>query len=234
MATLRGQEKAIAVLQRTPTSKVWKTDEQLPDFTISPGLDLIKSCLPSKCVSGNWNPHNASVRLRVCSTKRSSPFLLNFAFSFNCNTNTISPVVVSGCTRQERNAYRSVTDWCDIALLWSSCTTYLVARKNRHLQQCHLQLTISNHLEVNAIDYNIHTASSASPVNVIFWPCCIPFSTWTSSSFLSCTTFCPLHCPHLSFSLMVSPAERRNTSYTYNPKTANLAETLETKFEFPN
>ncbi len=58
-----------------------------------------------------------------------------------------------------------------------------------------------------------HTASSASPWNVIFCPCCIPFSTCTSRVFLSCTTFWPLHCPHLSFSLITSPA-RKNTTRT--------------------
>ncbi len=54
----------------------------------------------------------------------------------------------------------------------------------------------------------IPTASSASPSKVIFCPCCIPFSTCTSSTFLSCTTFCPLHCPHLSFSLITSPTRK--------------------------
>ena len=50
-----------------------------------------------------------------------------------------------------------------------------------------------------------HTASSASPGNVIFCPFCIPFSTTTSSTFFSWTTFSPLHCWHLSLSLIVSP-----------------------------
>ncbi len=52
-----------------------------------------------------------------------------------------------------------------------------------------------------------HTASSASPWKVIFCPFCIPFSIWTSNIFLSCITFCPLHCGHLSFSWITSPAE---------------------------
>ena len=51
----------------------------------------------------------------------------------------------------------------------------------------------------------IHTASSASPGNVIFCPFCIPFSTTTSSTFFSWTTFSPLHWVHRSLSLMVSP-----------------------------
>lgn len=49
------------------------------------------------------------------------------------------------------------------------------------------------------------TASSASPGNAIFWLCCIPFSTCTSSTFFACIIFLPLHCEHLSLSLMTSP-----------------------------
>lgn len=52
------------------------------------------------------------------------------------------------------------------------------------------------------------TASSASPSKTIFWPCCIPFSTCTSSTFFSWETLFPLHWLHLSFSLMTSPALR--------------------------
>jgi hypothetical protein len=68
-----------------------------PGLTISPGLHLIRSCLPSRCVKGNWKPHNASVRVKVCCTNKSSPFLLNLGWSFSCRTNTMSPVSVSGC-----------------------------------------------------------------------------------------------------------------------------------------
>ena len=53
--------------------------------------------------------------------------------------------------------------------------------------------------------YQRPTASSAWPWNTIFWPCCIPFSTWTSNTFFSWTTLFPLQLGHLSLSLMISP-----------------------------
>jgi len=70
----------------------------LPGLTTSPGWDFIRSCLPSKWVKTKWKPQSASVRDRVCSTNRSSPFLLNLGWSFCWRTKTMSPVTVSGCT----------------------------------------------------------------------------------------------------------------------------------------
>ncbi|BAS80104.1 Os02g0656550, partial [Oryza sativa Japonica Group] len=64
----------------------------IPGFITSPGLDLIRSCRPSRWVRTNWKPHRASVREIVCSVKRSSNFLLNFGWSLSCKTKTMSPV----------------------------------------------------------------------------------------------------------------------------------------------
>lgn len=72
-------------------------EESIPGFITSPGLDLIRSCRPSRWVRTNWKPHRASVREIVCSVKRSSNFLLNFGWSLSCKTKTMSPVTVSGC-----------------------------------------------------------------------------------------------------------------------------------------
>uniref|UniRef100_A0A0A9DYN4 Uncharacterized protein n=1 Tax=Arundo donax TaxID=35708 RepID=A0A0A9DYN4_ARUDO len=36
-------------------------------LTTSPGFDLMRSCLLSRCVRANWNPQRASVRDKVCS-----------------------------------------------------------------------------------------------------------------------------------------------------------------------
>ena len=58
---------------------------------------------------------------------------------------------------------------------------------------------------MTATNTQLLTASSAWPWNTIFWPCCIPFSTWTSKTFFSWTTLLPLQLEHLSFSLMISP-----------------------------
>lgn len=59
---------------------------------------LMRSCLPSRCDSAKWKPQSASVRVKVHSTNKSSPFLLNLGCSFCCRTNTMSPVWVSGCS----------------------------------------------------------------------------------------------------------------------------------------
>lgn len=48
-------------------------------------------------------------------------------------------------------------------------------------------------------------AWSASPPKVIFCPCFMPLSTWTSKIFTSFTTFLPSHFLQRSFSLMTSP-----------------------------
>lgn len=69
----------------------------LPGLIISPGLVLIRSCRPSRWVKGNWKPQSASVKLSVCSTKRSSDFLLNLGCSRSSKIKTMSPVMVSGC-----------------------------------------------------------------------------------------------------------------------------------------
>lgn len=68
----------------------------IPGLITSPGLDFIRSCRPSRWVRTNWKPHRASVSEIVCSTYKSSYFLLNFAWSLSCNTKTMSPVTVSG------------------------------------------------------------------------------------------------------------------------------------------
>lgn len=73
----------------------------IPGWIISPGLDLIRSCLPSRWVRMNWNPHKASVREIVCSMNRSSYFLLNLGCSLTCKTKTMSPVTVSGCKNMD-------------------------------------------------------------------------------------------------------------------------------------
>lgn len=78
-----------------------KGRECIPGLITSPGLDLISSWRPSRCVRANWKPQSASVRLSVCSTKRSSYFLLNLGCSFCCNTKTMSPVTVSGCKKHK-------------------------------------------------------------------------------------------------------------------------------------
>ena len=60
------------------------------------------------------------------------------------------------------------------------------------------------------ICYKIHTASSACPRKTIFWPFCIPASTWTSSVFFSSITLAPTHWAHLSFSWIFSPELHQN------------------------
>lgn len=87
--------------------------KNLPGLTTSPGWDLMRSCLLSRWVRINWKPQSASVSVKVCSTKRSSPFRLNFGCSFCCRTKTISPVTVSGW--QNRNQ-------CKIVRKHSTCT----------------------------------------------------------------------------------------------------------------
>lgn len=49
-------------------------------------------------------------------------------------------------------------------------------------------------------------AWSASPENVIFCPCFIPLSTWTSKSLVSLHTLWPSHFLQRSFSFITSPA----------------------------
>lgn len=51
-------------------------------------------------------------------------------------------------------------------------------------------------------------AWSASPENVIFCPCLIPLSTWTSRSFVSLHTLWPSHFLQRSFSLITSPVQK--------------------------
>lgn len=56
-------------------------------------------------------------------------------------------------------------------------------------------------------------AWSASPENVIFCPCLIPLSTWTSRSFVSLHTLWPSHFLQRSFSLITSPAQKTQVGH---------------------
>lgn len=51
-------------------------------------------------------------------------------------------------------------------------------------------------------------AWSASPENVIFCPCLMPLSTWTSRSLVSLLTLWPSHFLQRSFSLITSPGTK--------------------------
>lgn len=65
-------------------------------------------------------------------------------------------------------------------------------------------------------------AWSASPPKVIFCPCLMPLSTWTSRIFTSFTTFLPSHFLQRSFSLMTSPGadQTRGTNCNGGSETA--------------
>lgn len=82
----------------------------LPGLTTSPGFDFIRSCLPSRFVNANLKPQRASVSDRVCSTKRSSPFLLNSGCSFCWRTKTISPV--TWLYPDAKHQTYSFSQWC--------------------------------------------------------------------------------------------------------------------------
>lgn len=58
-------------------------------------------------------------------------------------------------------------------------------------------------------------AWSASPENVIFCPCFMPLSTWTSRSFVSLHTFWPSHFLQRSFSFITSPGQDDNHFETF-------------------
>ncbi len=182
----------------------------------------MRSCLPSRCVREKWKPHSASVRVNVCSTNKSSLFLWNLGCSFCCSTNTMSPVSVSGC--------RCIIFWSQYPRpkMHKRGTIYIPTSEVKEVTfEIHSSTFWANLSWANGSDWCpkkpghqkiryagwvrrwCHTASSASPWNVIFCPCCIPFSTCTSNTFLSCTTFCPLHWGHLSFSSITSPAGSR-------------------------
>lgn len=54
-------------------------------------------------------------------------------------------------------------------------------------------------------------AWSASPVNVIFCPCLMPLSTWTSRTLVSLQTLWPSHFLQRSFSFITSPGQQPHT-----------------------
>lgn len=68
-------------------------------------------------------------------------------------------------------------------------------------------------------------AWSASPPKVIFCPCLMPLSTWTSRIFTSFTTFLPSHFLQRSFSLMTSPGADQTRGTNCNSGSETVAGT---------
>lgn len=70
-----------------PSRILDSTSGNIPGLIISPGLDLIGSCLPSRWVIMNWNPHKTSIRESVY-------FFLKLGCYLACKTKTMSPATV--------------------------------------------------------------------------------------------------------------------------------------------
>mmetsp|Transcript_66952 Transcript_66952/g.193884 ORF Transcript_66952/g.193884 Transcript_66952/m.193884 type:complete len:213 (-) Transcript_66952:490-1128(-) len=88
-------------------------------FTISPGLVLMSSRRPSRCVTSSVKPHSASTREILRSMNRSAPRRLNTGCSCSFRTKTTSPVSASGCSSA---ISRKLTLWPSGEPFWM-CTS---------------------------------------------------------------------------------------------------------------
>lgn len=163
-----------------------------------PGGYLTSNWRPSRCVTVNWKPHRASTRPIRWTMWRSLPSRRKSYLRYKthiCCLGSLHQIAWINVDFIHYPSYSIIKNSFVInrsCLFWGTSCSFSCSTR-----------TIS--------PGSMPGAWSASPVNVIFCPCLMPLSTWTSRTLVSLQTLWPSHFLQRSFSFITSPGRQPHT-----------------------